>query len=563
MVNQFVKEFTGKGKDINGSTVILKVHQLLLDDYSDRKELYRNKAVQAAVLNGKKDEQVQFLIRLNVSPLLFDLGTTKQLPEGKKVRIKDYNLYMLQKACLEQAIECYTASTRMSLSISRAAAIILLCHYNWSVSKSCDKWFDDEENVRKSLGLLEVPVPLPTVNEVRCLICFKYYPRDEMSAPACGHPFCSKCCIAHIRTAFRSGLGCLKLRCPNQLCGVAVGEDMINALTSPEDKENYGRYLCRSFIEDMRKRNQGAMQLLVLYLLLKPHGLKNVIFNNMKDNYFSGEKKAGKKQYKRAQPIPSSINLRPLSHSTFNRKTCEQPDSSTNFCQHLGTAVNQLSPPNLQAPSIAVKVNSGNNDSLLSVQLKKKFGVQLGSSRFTSGWAWKNPKTDSVVSTTDSSLHQKRGPAFLKENSIISKLAQILPSQKVQFRSSSEAGALKTSSLDNMNSLKAAVYQRPMHMEEAETLVKQWQTIKAEALGPNHQVNNLFELLDEAMLVQWQALTDEAQKRSCFWRFVLLQMSILRADILLDDIGNEMAEIEALLEGKEGFEETLCIYYCQ
>ncbi|KAK1384155.1 hypothetical protein POM88_021890 [Heracleum sosnowskyi] len=41
----------------------------------------------------------------------------------------------------------------------------------------------------------------------------------------------------------------------------------------------------------------------------------------------------------------------------------------------------------------------------------------------------------------------KRGLAFLKENSIIRKLAQILPSQKVQLRSSSEAGALKTSLL--------------------------------------------------------------------------------------------------------------------
>lgn len=305
------------------------------------------------------------------------------------------------------------------------------------------------------------------------------------------------------------------------------------------------------------------------------------------ENYFAGEKKAGKKQYKRAQPIPSSINLRPLSHGTFDRKTYEQPDFSTNFSQNLGTAVNQLSPPNLHAPSIAVKVNSGSNDSLPSVQLKrnlgaqhyniwaiwfgehiaggnmivvtalgfilfltfKLFSVQLGSSRL-SGWALKNPKTDSssVVCTTDSSSHEKRGPAFLKGNTIISKLTQMLSSQKVQLRSSSEVGILKTSLLENMNSPKTAVYQRPMHMEEAETLVKQWQTIKAEALGPNHQVNSLFELLDEAMLVQWQALADEAQKRSCFWRFVLLQMSILRADILLDEIGNEMAEIEALLE---------------
>ncbi|KAL8111008.1 hypothetical protein AgCh_026682 [Apium graveolens] len=273
-----------------------------------------------------------------------------------------------------------------------------------------------------------------------------------------------------------------------------------------------------------------------------------VLFPDTKDcspsleNYFAGEKKAGKKQYKRTQPISSNINLRPLSHGTFDRKTYEQPDFSTNFSQHFGTAVDQLSPPNLQASSIAVKVNSGNNDSLPSVQLKrnlgaqhyniwsiwsgkhnvggnmivvtalgfilflslKLFSVQLGSSGFTSRWALKNPKTDSssVVCTTDSSLHQKRGPAFLKGNNIISKLTQILSSQKVQLRSSSEGGALKTSSLDNRNFLKTAVYHRPMHMEEAETLVKQWQTIKAEALGPNHQVNSLFELLDEAMLVQ-------------------------------------------------------------
>ncbi|WOH03363.1 hypothetical protein DCAR_0622760 [Daucus carota subsp. sativus] len=303
------------------------------------------------------------------------------------------------------------------------------------------------------------------------------------------------------------------------------------------------------------------------------------------ENYFAGEKKAGKKQYKRAQPIPSSINLRPLSHGTFDRKTYEQPDSSPNSSQHLGTAVNQLSPSNSQAPSIAVKV--GNNDSLPSVQLKRNLGAQnynvwaiwfgehslggnlivvtalgfilfvtfkllsvrLWRSKFTSGWALTKPKTDASSAVwSDSSLQQIRGPAFNKENSIISKLKQILSSQKVQLRSSSEARASKTSSLDDTSTLKTAVYKSPMHVEEAENLVKQWQTTKAEALGPNHQVSGLFEVLDEAMLIQWQSLADEAQKRSCFWRFLLLQLSILKADILLDEIGNEMAEIEALLE---------------
>lgn len=48
---------------------------------------------------------------------------------------------------------------------------------------------------------------------------------------------------------------------------------------------------------------------------------------------------------------------------------------------------------------------------------------------------------------------------------------------------------------------------------------------------------------------QWQTLAEAAKAKSCFWRFVLLHLSILRADVLLDSSGGEeMAEIEALLE---------------
>ncbi|PQQ18230.1 plastid division protein CDP1 chloroplastic [Prunus yedoensis var. nudiflora] len=50
------------------------------------------------------------------------------------------------------------------------------------------------------------------------------------------------------------------------------------------------------------------------------------------------------------------------------------------------------------------------------------------------------------------------------------------------------------------------------------------------------------------MLVQWQALADAAKARSCYWRFVLLQLSVLRAEILSDEVGGEIAEIEAVLE---------------
>lgn len=61
--------------------------------------------------------------------------------------------------------------------------------------------------------------------------------------------------------------------------------------------------------------------------------------------------------------------------------------------------------------------------------------------------------------------------------------------------------------IDNLSSLTVAsaiagttAYKRKMPFEEAERLVKQWQDVKAEALGPDHQIDTLSEILSEAML---------------------------------------------------------------
>ncbi|CAN6268355.1 unnamed protein product [Urochloa humidicola] len=139
------------------------------------------------------------------------------------------------------------------LSISKSEACVLLRNYNWSVSKVHDEWFADEERVRKVVGLPEKHIELPNDREVTCGICFESCPRGTMSAAACGHPFCSTCWRGYISTAINDGPGCLMLRCPDPSCAAAVGQDMINALAVDEDKEKYGRYLRRSYIEDNRK----------------------------------------------------------------------------------------------------------------------------------------------------------------------------------------------------------------------------------------------------------------------------------------------------------------------
>ncbi|CAD6260435.1 unnamed protein product [Miscanthus lutarioriparius] len=139
------------------------------------------------------------------------------------------------------------------LSISKPEACVLLRNYNWSVSKVHDEWFADEERVRKVVGLPEKHIEMPNDREVTCGICFESCPRGSMSAAACGHPFCGTCWRGYISTAISDGPGCLMLRCPDPSCAAAVGQDMINSLADDEDKEKYGRYLRRSYIEDNRK----------------------------------------------------------------------------------------------------------------------------------------------------------------------------------------------------------------------------------------------------------------------------------------------------------------------
>ncbi|KAJ0577015.1 putative transcription factor C2H2 family [Helianthus annuus] len=120
------------------------------------------------------------------------------------------------------------------LSVSRDYACMLFRPYNWNVSNVHEASFANEDKVRKVLP---------------CRICFESYSLDKIITAACGYPFCNKCWTAYISTSINDGPGCLTLRCPWCCCRL----DMVNKLTSDEDKTKYRRYLLRSYIEDNRK----------------------------------------------------------------------------------------------------------------------------------------------------------------------------------------------------------------------------------------------------------------------------------------------------------------------
>ncbi|KAL8253346.1 hypothetical protein R6Q59_037039 [Mikania micrantha] len=166
---------------------------------------------------------------------------------------RSQNYTILNEADIHMRQEDNIKKISSILSISSDAAAILLRHYNWSVSKVNDEWFANEEKVRRIVGLLEEPRALPSGKELTCGICFEVHRCATMSSAACGHPFCVTCWQGYISTAINDGPGCLMLRCPDPSCSAAIGQDMIIALASHDDREKYGRYFLRSFVEDNRK----------------------------------------------------------------------------------------------------------------------------------------------------------------------------------------------------------------------------------------------------------------------------------------------------------------------
>lgn len=220
----------------------------------------------------------------------------------------------------------------------------------------------------------------------------------------------------------------------------------------------------------------------------------------------------------------------------------EVSGSCTETSRHLGSAVKQLAPPNLQSPLVEGKVIAGNNVGAPSIQLKRTLGSKQGGAwnmwldfshvigkmvyatvlgcilaalfklinsqqlRLGKGSRWRMYEQRIAANSpnlTDSSMDFKLRHTRTKQNGIMRQIQKVLSLVKMQSGDHPESADLQAASLSSgLSSSKSLTYRLPMPVEDAEALVKQWQAIKAEALGPNHDIHGLGEILDGPMLVQ-------------------------------------------------------------
>ncbi|XP_071733208.1 protein ACCUMULATION AND REPLICATION OF CHLOROPLASTS 6, chloroplastic-like [Rutidosis leptorrhynchoides] len=89
-----------------------------------------------------------------------------------------------------------------------------------------------------------------------------------------------------------------------------------------------------------------------------------------------------------------------------------------------------------------------------------------------------------------------------------------------------------------------------MDARYAEGLVRKWQNIKSQALGPDHSLAKLSEVLDGQMLKIWQERATEITQHGWFWDYTLLNITIDSVTISLD---GRLAVVEATLEESAKF----------
>ncbi|XP_031475173.1 plastid division protein CDP1, chloroplastic [Nymphaea colorata] len=304
-------------------------------------------------------------------------------------------------------------------------------------------------------------------------------------------------------------------------------------------------------------------------------------FGGEKKNYIIGRQKKRTEHASTSVSQKSSFVLPPPHKLGASEDSFQKIDST----RHLGSATRQLAPSSLQSQLLGDSVHSG--ASPLPMQMNRNIDLSQEKA-WESWWAVGESKGRltvaalvlCVVFTTFKMFHVRLG----QKNGTPLKLSTTAFAWTADGASDSVVRATKPSIFGRMTELFAVfknqlhprshsltnksmwpaddllalikpptstggmLHRRQMSLEEAETLVKQWQTIKAEALGPHHHLQSLPDILCDSMLDQWQALAETAMSSSCFWRFLLLQLSILRADILSDGAGWEMAEIDAILE---------------
>eukprot|EP00670_Eutreptiella_braarudii_P010211 CAMPEP_0174311368 /NCGR_PEP_ID=MMETSP0810-20121108/3671_1 /TAXON_ID=73025 ORGANISM="Eutreptiella gymnastica-like, Strain CCMP1594" /NCGR_SAMPLE_ID=MMETSP0810 /ASSEMBLY_ACC=CAM_ASM_000659 /LENGTH=499 /DNA_ID=CAMNT_0015419593 /DNA_START=109 /DNA_END=1605 /DNA_ORIENTATION=- len=140
------------------------------------------------------------------------------------------------------------------LNITPSAACCLLRHFKWNYDELSQKYFEDPDGLRGSLGLdLGTTKPFSegsSHTQANCNICFDEVPGSDLIALKCGHWFCRDCWSQYLQSKIDDGPSCVTTHCPYPKCQLAVDELLFQEVLPEKPLSKYRQYILRSFVED-------------------------------------------------------------------------------------------------------------------------------------------------------------------------------------------------------------------------------------------------------------------------------------------------------------------------
>lgn len=135
--------------------------------------------------------------------------------------------------------------------------------------------------------------------------------------------------------------------------------------------------------------------------------------------------------------------------------------------------------------------------------LLKLFPMQYGRVRNLSTTYTSNPRmhASSKFWMADVSPSYQSSSAIIDKSNIVRSLRKVMEGYGKTLKHPVDEGMLQNQCTDD-GSFSNLLQKRLMPFNEAESLVRQWQETKAEALGPGHQIQCLSDVLGDTMLTQ-------------------------------------------------------------
>lgn len=168
------------------------------------------------------------------------------------------NSYVIRTASeIQPLLDALVDETSRLFAISLDEAQILLQQCKWNKERMIEKFYSNEEKLRKEacLDLFCPDVRCDAKEDVTCRICYDTVSPDQVHALGCRHFFCRDCYGGYLESSVADGPSCVLTHCAEPNCTQRVPKSFFHAVAPDGVAGRFDQYMLKNFIKTSLSMN--------------------------------------------------------------------------------------------------------------------------------------------------------------------------------------------------------------------------------------------------------------------------------------------------------------------